>query len=329
MYANYSERGSSALIDPLCKAILCKGAPAPVSHIIAYNFGNAVERRLRKLKRRDVASIFSNETSLAGQTPLFEPRPFRRAPHYWSVLSALNTCVVTRRRKARMPGHYTFGCFLPMIAASDRVGLSTRQDRVMQRIGYATLSLGLIALSAWSVFASLTLAPMRIVPNVPLIPAWLVFATGPVCAAAGTLVLLLVIQGGAFSSGDRKRVIVFGNYRAIAIFLFGACMVGSALAGEIHLLTAAIVFLFGIIGMIAAMQIIDSLGAGDTFEIQSHWGGLGSGMGGWRLSPVTSLAIIVLVFLGAAALSVELNVPTTPPSQPDHKQAAPQAPAAP
>jgi uncharacterized integral membrane protein len=88
-----------------------------------------------------------------------------------------------------------------------------------------------------------------------------------------------------------------------------ALAVGSAWAGEIKLWQAMLAVLFGSAALGAAARAIRLIGEGQTIELQSQWGGLGGTIGGWRLSPATSLILLALVFAGAA---VSVSMPAKP-----------------
>jgi hypothetical protein len=38
---------------------------------------------------------------------------------------------------------------------------------------------------------------------------------------------------------------------------------------------------------------------GEGIGLSSHWGGLGGGLGGWKLTPATSAMLLALILLGA------------------------------
>jgi hypothetical protein len=77
-------------------------------------------------------------------------------------------------------------------------------------------------------------------------------------------------------------------------------LIGAA-SGEISFFQAIVVVAFGSAALTAATFAIERLAKGDTIEMQSHWGGLGGVLGGWRLSPTASLLLVALVFAGGAA----------------------------
>ncbi|MEE4455215.1 hypothetical protein [Novosphingobium resinovorum] len=50
----------------------------------------------------------------------------------------------------------------------------------------------------------------------------------------------------------------------------------------------------------ASAHALDAIERGSSLGFESHWGGLGGGSGGWRLSPATGAALLALSFTGAA-----------------------------
>jgi uncharacterized membrane protein len=62
---------------------------------------------------------------------------------------------------------------------------------------------------------------------------------------------------------------------------------------------AALVLICGSLTVVAAVFAIDSVAGGEGLRFDSHWGGLGGGMGGWRVSPTTTLVLLSLLFLAA------------------------------
>jgi hypothetical protein len=88
----------------------------------------------------------------------------------------------------------------------------------------------------------------------------------------------------------------------IAVVLFCTAVMGVAAvrADDIKLWQAMMVILIGSPALVAAARAIELIGQGETIEMQSQWGGLGGALGGWRLSPVTSLMLVALAFTGAA-----------------------------
>lgn len=64
-------------------------------------------------------------------------------------------------------------------------------------------------------------------------------------------------------------------------------------------LTAATVLICGALTAAAAVKAFQAIARGDSVSFNSYWGGLGGGQGGWRVSPVTTLIVLSLIFLAA------------------------------
>ena len=70
-----------------------------------------------------------------------------------------------------------------------------------------------------------------------------------------------------------------------------------------------------ILASVAALRCFDTLAQGHGLGFESHWGGLGSGAGGWRLSSAAALALLALSFAGSAITITLLRpVPSAPAS---------------
>ena len=89
---------------------------------------------------------------------------------------------------------------------------------------------------------------------------------------------------------------------ALAVVLFGALMIVAATVGTDPLppVTAGLVFLFGVLALRAGLTTFGWLHRGELIQFDSNWGGLGGGMGGWRLSPTAATAALALIFASTA-----------------------------
>lgn len=86
------------------------------------------------------------------------------------------------------------------------------------------------------------------------------------------------------------------------IVIFAALLLVSllaCLAGHLSVPRAVLLSAFATAAIGAAIHAVQALEA-EPFEMQSHWGGLGGGMGGWRLSRAAVLILLALGFAGAA-----------------------------
>lgn len=55
-------------------------------------------------------------------------------------------------------------------------------------------------------------------------------------------------------------------------------------------------------GLFYALFLVQLLLRGDAPQIESHWGGFGGGLGGWRLSPSAAFLLAALVLSGLVAV---------------------------
>jgi hypothetical protein len=76
-------------------------------------------------------------------------------------------------------------------------------------------------------------------------------------------------------------------------------VVGMAL-GEIKVAYGAGAILAAAGALIALSRVFRLIEDGGPIEIESNWGGLGGGLGGWRLSAAAALVLVTLAFAGGA-----------------------------
>jgi hypothetical protein len=85
-------------------------------------------------------------------------------------------------------------------------------------------------------------------------------------------------------------------------------------------LGTGVLVLFASVSLAFIIAAAQRLGRGEEFEVTSHWGGFGGGLGGWRISPplvllATGLAIAAMLSLVAASmLGSGGNAPAAPPA---------------
>jgi hypothetical protein len=98
-----------------------------------------------------------------------------------------------------------------------------------------------------------------------------------------------------------------------AVAALWAAAIGSASLGAFSFAQAAVVVLGGTAAIPFAAQALRRLAYGEVFQLESHWGGLGGGLGGWRLSPLMTAALLALAF-GAMTLAAAAGLPGPAPS---------------
>ena len=163
---------------------------------------------------------------------------------------------------------------------------------------------GLILLSAGLVLAGgggwAEARPLLLVPAFP-VPTLVVAL---LAACLGGLAVWIWQSGTGDEKTERKDLMIYAPLPATiglaALFLF-------AQKQGLPAAQSAIALLLAVIAMLAALRCFDRLGKGETIGIESHWGGLGGGSSGWRLSSATSLALLALAFAGASLALVVID----------------------
>jgi hypothetical protein len=113
-------------------------------------------------------------------------------------------------------------------------------------------------------------------------------------------------DGDETGAGQRRRWIVAG-----LIIVSAALLLAEAVrVGPLRPVEAALILICGALTVVAALFAIDSLASGEGLRFDSHWGGLGGGMGGWRLSPGSTLVLLTLIFLAATFSAVRFFSPS-------------------
>lgn len=88
----------------------------------------------------------------------------------------------------------------------------------------------------------------------------------------------------------------------IASATLAAVVIHGAIAGVLQPAPAALVLIFGSLTLLAGACALDSARRGEGISIESHWGGLGGGLSGARLSTSAVLLFLFLVLSSATIL---------------------------
>jgi hypothetical protein len=91
---------------------------------------------------------------------------------------------------------------------------------------------------------------------------------------------------------------------AIVGSLFGVVLFGAVVTGHLDAIRFAIAVLAGGAALVAVSRAAEVLAKGGRIELQSNWGGLGGGLGGWSLSPAAGLVLLVLILTSVAIVAV-------------------------
>lgn len=116
---------------------------------------------------------------------------------------------------------------------------------------------------------------------------------------AGTGALFVPVNSPGVQSYKVHRL-------ALSMAIGGLIMIASTAAAfsEISYARAAVLIVTGSSGLLMVGAAAHRLRRGDTLEVESHWGGLGGGIGGWRVSALSALAVLSVVFIVLSALVV-------------------------
>ena len=90
------------------------------------------------------------------------------------------------------------------------------------------------------------------------------------------------------------------QWAIIAVICVAIVGLVGALTRQIDFVHVMLLLVLGSAALVATLRVVDRLHRGELIELQSHWGGLGGAIGGWRLSPVTGLLLVALVLVGGA-----------------------------
>lgn len=114
------------------------------------------------------------------------------------------------------------------------------------------------------------------------------------------------------------------GYREIALVvsvLAGAALVALAVwaadAGRLPAAQAVLLVVLGALAVASFGMFIHSLGGGDGVGVESHWGGIGGGVGGWRVTTPLIFLLLTIFFAGLLTASVQFaDPPAQPPADP-------------
>jgi hypothetical protein len=90
----------------------------------------------------------------------------------------------------------------------------------------------------------------------------------------------------------------------VALFCVVIMAIAAARADQITFVEALLIVVLGSVTLVAAANALSLFRLGEAIELESSWGGLGSALGGWRLSSATSLILSAFIFAcGAIAVA--------------------------
>ncbi|MGJ4888354.1 hypothetical protein ACQR1Y_09180 [Bradyrhizobium sp. HKCCYLRH3099] len=134
-------------------------------------------------------------------------------------------------------------------------------------------------------------------------------------AEAQALVLVLLSVGGigGFVAILMSRQTPNGDaqnaWLPVAIFATATMATAAARTGQLSFVQAVLVVMLGSVALVAAANALSLFRQGEAIEFETSWGGLGSALGGWRLSSATSLIVSAFLFACCAIVSVQISRP--------------------
>lgn len=95
---------------------------------------------------------------------------------------------------------------------------------------------------------------------------------------------------------------------AIAVTIAGALLLAGVITQKVDPLRASLVLLLGGAAFFIVLAAAEKLVAGGEVEVNSHWGGLGGSLGGWRISQTTVLIVVGLILVTATVTAGGLDL---------------------
>ena len=180
--------------------------------------------------------------------------------------------------------------------------------RIQSAVGGVLLALGVFGWLALALAGWITLPPL------PGLGIWQI--------QAGVLPLPGLLIAIGFLTLIDPRLRLGGPIGAVSLpfavqFIFSAglafVLVAGVQAGHPDATTAAVLMLLGTLTIAIGRLALESLRQSDGVSFETQWGGLGGGLGGWRIS---SQAVLVglLILASLATVAVGARSPTSKPA---------------
>jgi hypothetical protein len=132
---------------------------------------------------------------------------------------------------------------------------------------------------------------------------------------AQALVLVLLAVGGL--SGVLATMVFLrargretqNSWLYVAFFCVAIMAIAATQTDQLSFVQALLIIVFGSVALIAAANALSLFRLGEAIEFESSWGGLGSALGGWRLSSATSLILSAFLFACGTIVAVQVSRP--------------------
>lgn len=126
-------------------------------------------------------------------------------------------------------------------------------------------------------------------------------------------VLVLLLGGGLFgvlatmvflwARGRETQI----SWLYVALFCVAIMAIAAVRTDQLSFVQALLTIVFGSVALVAAVNALSLFRLGEAIEFESSWGGLGSALGGWRLSSATSLILSAFLFACGAIVAVQVS----------------------
>jgi hypothetical protein len=160
---------------------------------------------------------------------------------------------------------------------------------------WALLLLGVIALVPWTL-ERLGL-PLSVIP-----PHWApyagMFGIGWLCGAAGMLGAVGSLQTADFRNAEFLGGLII--FVAVAVFVFAGVQAGQIkfAAAAVTLLMSGVALAFLSTALRLLAKVVSLFDQGYPIGVESQWGGLGGGMGGWHMSRLAGMVLLTAMLIG-------------------------------
>jgi len=95
---------------------------------------------------------------------------------------------------------------------------------------------------------------------------------------------------------------VLGISTVVAVAALAIILVDGSLTGVVATTKAALVLLGGVLSLLVGASAIDTVRRSEGVTLETHWGGLGGGLGGTRISAAAVLVFLLLILSSATIM---------------------------
>jgi hypothetical protein len=112
----------------------------------------------------------------------------------------------------------------------------------------------------------------------------------------------------------------------VALAVLGAGLLWAVKLNQLTPVKAALIAPLAVVTLVLAFETIAEVRRNDGLSFENNWGGVGGGLGGWRLSTAAVLTVLLLLFtsatIGVALYDPKAAPPETPGKSKPGKEAA-------